>query len=398
MKLVLRTFIALYIVATGIAVAQAWFSHPPAPVPPTDPTPSDQVQTTGNSTLEMVFVLDTTGSMGGLLEGAKQRIWGIVNEVMQSTSHPSVRVGLVAYRDRGDQYVTKVLPLTTDLDQVYSTLMSYRAEGGGDTPENVRRALADGVRNTGWSPRTQGIAQIIFLVGDAPPHEDYQDEPSTATTTAQAVKGGMIVNTIQCGDMAGTQAVWQAIAQHGEGQYFAIAQDGGVQAISTPYDKELSELGAKIGSTYVAYGGGAGTGGASYRAEAREKQAVMEMSVATSAPRGAAADRAVNKAVNAEAYKGDLLTSLENGSAKLDKVKDEDLPDDLKKLEPAARQKEIEKRLAERKTLREDILKLSKLRDEFIAGARKKQSGKPNSFDSAVAGALKNQLSRKGIK
>src|SRR3546814_19375662 len=55
-------------------------------------------------TLEMVFVLDTTGSMGGLIEGAKQRIWGIINEVMQKPSKPRVRVGLVAYRDNGDEY------------------------------------------------------------------------------------------------------------------------------------------------------------------------------------------------------------------------------------------------------------------------------------------------------
>jgi len=397
--LTVRTIIALLVIGIGIGVAQAWFAHSPAPVPPADEQPpSDQVQATGNSTLEMVFVLDTTGSMGGLLEGAKQRIWGIVNEVMQSAAHPSVRVGLVAYRDRRDAYVTKVLPLTTDLDQVYSTLMSYRAEGGGDTPENVRRALDDGVHNAGWSPRTQGIAQIIFLVGDAPPHEDYQDEPSTTTTTAEAVKAGMIVNTIQCGNLPGTQTVWQAIAQHGEGQYFAIAQDGGVQAIATPYDKELSELGGKIGSTYMAYGGGAGAAGVRYREEAKSGQVAMETAVAASAPAGAAADRAVNKAVNPEAYAGDLLTKLENGSVKLDTVKDEDLPDDLKKLEPAARQKEIEKRLAERKKLRGDILKLSKLRDEFIAAARKKQSGKPTGFDSAVAGALKEQLTRKGIK
>ena len=401
--LTIRTIIALFIVGIGIGVAQAWFADAPAPapVPPVDEqTPSDQVRnhTTGNSTLEMVFVLDTTGSMGGLLEGAKQRIWGIVNEVMQSTSHPSVRVGLVAYRDRGDEYVSRVLPVTTDLDQVYSTLMSYRAEGGGDGPENVRRALADGVRNAGWSPRAQGIAQIIFLVGDAPPHEDYQDEPSTATTTAEAVKAGMIVNTIQCGNMPGTQPVWQTIAQRGEGQYFAIAQDGGVQAIATPYDKELSELGAKIGSTFVAYGGGGGAAGASYREAARGRQAAMESSISTHAPAVAAADRAKNKALNSEAYAGDLLTSLENGSVKPDGVKDEDLPDDLRKLEPAARQKEFEKRLAERKKLREDILRLSKLRDEFIAAERKKQSGKPNGFDSAVAGALKEQLTRKGIK
>jgi Mg-chelatase subunit ChlD len=401
MRVMLRTIIAVYVTCVGIAVAQAWFPRSPVPVPPVDdPIPSDQLRdhTTGNSTLEMVFVLDTTGSMGGLLEGAKQRIWGIVNEVMQSPAHPSVRVGLVAYRDRGDEYVTKVLPLTTDLDQVYSTLMSYRAEGGGDTPENVRHAMADGVRNAGWSPRTQGIAQIIFLVGDAPPHEDYQDEPSTATTTAEAVKAGMIVNTIQCGNLPGTQSVWQAIAQNGEGQYFAIAQDGGVQAIATPYDKELSELGAKIGATFMAYGGGGGAAGVTYRAQAKEKQAVMETRVAGSAPAPAAADRAVNKALNSEAYAGDLLTSLENGSVKIDAVKDEDLPDDLKRLEPAARQKEIEKRLAVRKALRGDILKLSKLRDDFIADARKKQSGKSNGFDSAVARALKEQLNRKGIK
>lgn len=399
--LTVRTIIALFIVGIGIGVAQAWFSHASAPVPPPDDqTASDQMRnhTNGNATLEMVFVLDTTGSMGGLLEGAKQRIWGIVNEVMQSSSHPSVRVGLVAYRDRGDEYVTKVLPLTTDLDQVYSTLMSYNAAGGGDTPENVRRALADAVRKTGWSPRTQGIAQIIFLVGDAPPHEDYQDEPSTAATTSEAVKAGKIVNTIQCGNLPGTEPVWQNIAQHGEGQYFAIPQDGGVQAIATPYDKEMSELGTKIGATYVAYGGGYGAAGVSYRMEAGQKQAKMETTVAENAPAAAKADRAKNKALNSEAYAGDLLTSVENGSVKLDAVKDEDLPDELKKMEPAARQKEIEKRLEERRTLRADILKLSKQRDEYIAGAHKKQSGTANSFDSVVGAALKEQLIRKGIK
>src|ERR1044071_3265003 len=179
-KLTLGIAIGLVTFAIGIGVIQAGFAHSPAPVPLPEPTP-EQVpgQTNGKPMLEMVFVLDTTGSMGGLIEGAKQRIWGIVNEVMQSASHPAVRVGLVAYRDRGDEYVTKVLPLTNDLDQVYSTLMGYRAEGGGDSPEDVRRALADGVHQAGWSKTSPSIAQIMFLVGDAPPHDDYQNEPST---------------------------------------------------------------------------------------------------------------------------------------------------------------------------------------------------------------------------
>ncbi|MEN3333716.1 MAG: hypothetical protein V7641_3081 [Blastocatellia bacterium] len=397
-KLTLGIAIGLVTFAIGIGVIQAGFAHSPTPVPLPEPPEQVPGQTNGKPMLEMVFVLDTTGSMGGLIEGAKQRIWGIVNEVMQSASHPAVRVGLVAYRDHGDEYVTKVLPLTNDLDQVYATLMSYRAAGGGDTPEDVRRALAEGVHKAGWSPRAQGIAQIIFLVGDAPPHNDYQDEPDTVTTTAAAVKAGMIVNTIQCGNLPETQPAWQMIAQRGEGQYFAIAQDGGVQAIATPYDKEMAEKGAILGATYVAYGGGSGAAGARYRAEASEKQAAMESSVATSAPAPAAADRAVNKAVNSAAYAGDLLTSLENGSLKLDAVKDEDLPDDLRKLDSEARKKEIEKRLADRQRLRAEILKLQKQRDEFIAAERKKQSGPQNGFDTAVAESLKKQLTSKGIK
>ena len=144
-SLMFRISTAVLTFLVGLGVAAAWVLNRKEPtIDPVD-------LSTNSSTLEMVFVLDTTGSMGGLLEGAKQRIWGIVNEVMQSSSHPSVKIGLVAYRDRGDQYVTQVLPLTDDLDKVYATLMDYQAAGGGDAPEDVRRALADGVTKAGWS-------------------------------------------------------------------------------------------------------------------------------------------------------------------------------------------------------------------------------------------------------
>jgi Mg-chelatase subunit ChlD len=167
-SLTFRIITALLTFIIGIGVATAWVLHKhQAVIQPV--TIAEAPATANESVLEMVFVLDTTGSMGGLLEGAKQRIWGIVNEVMQSSGHPAVRIGLVAYRDRGDQYVTQVLPLTNDLDKVYSTLMDYQAGGGGDTPEDVRQALVDGVRRAGWSQSTSRIAQIIFLVGDAPP-------------------------------------------------------------------------------------------------------------------------------------------------------------------------------------------------------------------------------------
>jgi len=341
-------------------------------------------------TLEMVFVLDTTGSMGGLIDGAKQRIWGIVNEVMQKPSRPRVRVGLVAYRDLGDEYVTKILPITEDLDLVYTNLMAYRASGGGDEPENVRKALAEGVSKAGWAQAKRGLAQIVFLVGDAPP-QNYDQEPDVLMTTAEAVGKNMIVNTIQCGAVSETREIWQSIALRGEGKYFAIAQDGGVQAISTPYDAKLAELAAKIGKTYITYGS------VSVQQLNSLRQSTVEVTIAADAPAGAQADRAVNKAVNSLSYDGDLIQDVENEVVKIEAVKVENLPAELKKLAPAERKKEIEKRIAERKAIRAEILTLSKKRDEYIQAERKK-TNKQGGFDQAVAQALREQLHKKGIK
>ncbi len=341
-------------------------------------------------TLEMVFVLDTTGSMGGLIDGAKQRIWGIINEVMQKQSRPRVRVGLVAYRDLGDEYVTKITPITEDLDLVYTNLMAYRADGGGDEPENVRKALAEGVKKAGWSEVKAGLAQIVFLVGDAPP-QNYNQEPDVLTTTAEAVRKNMIVNTIQCGALSGTKEIWQNIALRGEGRYFAIAQDGGVQAISTPYDAKLAELAGKIGKTYTTYGS------LSVQGRNFARQSAAEVTITADAPVAAQAERAVNKAVNSFSYDGDLVQDVENKVVKIEDVKDENLPVELKKLSPAERKKEIERRIAERKSIRAEILTLSKKRDEYLVTERKK-TNKQQGFDAAVAQALKEQLLRKGIK
>src|SRR6266404_4744529 len=69
--------------------------------------------------MEVCFVLDTTGSMTGLIEGAKQKIWSIANEMVSAKPTPEIRLGLVGYRDRGDDYVVKSFSLTDDIDAIY---------------------------------------------------------------------------------------------------------------------------------------------------------------------------------------------------------------------------------------------------------------------------------------
>ena len=85
--------------------------------------------------IEVVFVLDTTGSMSGLINAAKEKIWSIAGTMAQASTAPQIKMGLVAYRDRGDAYITKSIDLSDDLDSMYSKLMDFRANGGGDGPE-----------------------------------------------------------------------------------------------------------------------------------------------------------------------------------------------------------------------------------------------------------------------
>lgn len=349
---------------------------------------------TSANNIELVFVLDTTGSMGGLLEGAKSKIWSIVNDIMQKRGGKDVqvKVGLVAYRDRGDAYITKVTPLTENLDDVYAQLMAYRAEGGGDTPEDVRSALQDTLNKVGWSKPGVPASKIMFLVGDAPPHEDYKNVQDTTTSAKKARELGMIINTIQCGNIRETTLPWRNIAQWGGGEYFAIEQDGGVQVIATPYDAELASLGEKIGGTYMAYGH------ADLRKSKKAKQVAMEEKVATAAslaPAAAApaAERAVNKAMNKSAYdESDLVQQFESGSLSLDKIADSDLPDELQALKPAERKAKLEQRMQERKQIKEKIVAVSKKREEFLAQERSKGSVKKTGFDAAVASALEKQI------
>jgi hypothetical protein len=383
-----RPILFATLLAAGLACSSAQASprypgmHQPWAAP-------GQQQNAAPAVIELMFVLDTTGSMGGMLEGAKSKIWSIVNDVLQQRGHAGaiIRVGLVAYRDRGDAYVTKVTPLSDNLDTVYAQLMAFRPEGGGDTPEDVRSAMAEALRAGGWSAPGPRTSQVMFLVGDAPPQEQYRNVPSTGNTARSASQRGIIVNAIQCGNDGDTTAAWRNVAQFGGGEYFAIAQDGGVEVMVSPYDDELARLGQQIGGTYMAYGR------SEERVARQSAQVAMETRVAAAAPAPAAADRALNKALNERAYdKADLVQEAAKGSVALPSIAEAELPDALRKLAPAQRQAALDKAVAERKALRDKIVALSKQRDKYLAEQRAKKSGAKTGFDAAVSSALARQL------
>jgi Mg-chelatase subunit ChlD len=171
--------------------------------------------------VEVAFVLDTTGSMGPLIEGAKRKIWSIATAIADTNPNAEIRMGLIAYRDIGDEYVTKTFNLTTDIQDLYANLLQLKAQGGGDWPESVNEALEVGVTKLSW---TQGaeICRIMFLVGDAPPHMDYKQDTKYPEVIRMARERGIVVNAVQAGGARDTERVWREIAQRGDGRYIPI--------------------------------------------------------------------------------------------------------------------------------------------------------------------------------
>jgi len=339
--------------------------------------------------IEVCFVLDTTGSMGGLIEGAKQKIWSIANEMISAQPTPELKLGLIGYRDRGDEYVVKSFSLTDDIDAIYGHLREFQAGGGGDAPESVNEALAEAIHKMPWSSDSK-VLKIIFLVGDAPPHMDYANGPKYPDLCREAAKKDLIINTIQCGEMAETKPIWQEIAKMSEGSYVGISQSGNVAVISTPMDKELSRLNEQIGATLIPYGD------SKLQAEVHAKYAV-----AKSAPISAMADRLSYNSKTGKAVqgRGELVDALNDKTLKLEEIDQKQLPTELQKLDRNELQKRIAKTRDERADLQKQIVEVSKKREAYIQSENKRLAaeGKGDAFDQKVTETLHAQAAKKGI-
>jgi Mg-chelatase subunit ChlD len=378
--LVALTAVAV-VVYPAVAGPNAWNTTPPEH-PPT---------ATQASKIEVVFALDTTGSMSGLIETAKDKIWSIANSMAQAQNAPEIRIGLVAYRDRGDAYVTRVTDLAEDLDSVYATLMDYEANGGGDTPESVNAALAAAINDVSWT-QGEGVYRVVFLVGDAPPHTDYQDEPGYPEILRQAIDRGIVVNTIRCGSNGQTERVWQQIAGLAQGQYFSVDQAGGAVAVATPFDEELAELSRELDETRTSYGDAAVHALAAGKEAATEKLHAMA-SVASRARR--AAFNALESGRKNLFGDYDLVTAIEEGEIELAELEEEDLPEPMRAMAPAARQAYVEEQSVKREALKARIDEVVATRDAYI---EKNVSDVSDSLDQQLFDIVKKQAEAKGLR
>ncbi len=343
--------------------------------------------------IEVVFVLDTTGSMGGLIKAAKEKIWSIASSMASAQSAPEIKMGLVAYRDRGDDYVTKVIDLSDDLDSMFATLMDFEAAGGGDGPESVNKALYDAVHHISWSQDTSSY-KAIFLVGDASPHMDYQDEVQFPQILKTAKSKDIVVNTIQCGADRAAQGHWQQIAQLAEGRYFQVEQAGSAIAIATPFDDEIATLSKKLDDTRLYYG----------TEEAKIKQRVKVESTRKLHASSSVSSRARRAAYNASKSgesnflgEGELVDDVASGRVELSEIDSDQLPEPLKALAPAEQKAAIQEKAEKRKALKDSINKLAQQRQSYLKEQVDKLGDTEKSLDYQIFRAVSEQADKKGI-
>ncbi|WP_020593467.1 vWA domain-containing protein [Kiloniella laminariae] len=348
-----------------------------------------QQNSSGKNRVEVAFVLDTTGSMADLIDGAKRKIWSIANTIVDIHPDADIRMALIGYRDIGDDYVVKPFEMNKDIQGLYGNLVRFEADGGGDTPEAVNEALNTAVRKLDWSDDNT-TRRIIFLVGDAPPHMNYANAPQYPEIIELANKKDIIINAVQAGEDRETRDIWKEIAQRGHGRYIPIPQDGGqITIIETPFDNDIIILQRRIDATVIPYG-----------SDREQSEVRNKMSLKSSAPEAVQVENSkfyAKRATEKEVITGggDLVADVGNKAVSLDKIEDKELPEPLQGLSPEKKQAYIEEKLAARAELEQEMASLIKKHDDYVAEQLKTREDAPakaDSFDQVVAETLKEQL------
>ncbi|RYF85134.1 MAG: VWA domain-containing protein, partial [Chitinophagaceae bacterium] len=332
--------------------------------------------------IQIVFALDATGSMSGLIGAAREKIWSIAGSLAQADPSPVIEMGLLFYRDRGDQFVTRRVALSTELDDVYEKLMQIAADGGGDEPESVNQALHEAITTFSWDSAA-GTYRTVFLVGDCPPHMDYRDDVKYPVSCALAKQNDIVLNTILMGNDGTARRIWSEIAVCNQGSFTNVNMDANDISVNTPYDNEIAILSDQLDNTRIYYG------------DAREKMIYEEKlkkgkSISGGSKDNVKAQRAEYNAskTGKETYYGkkELLEQYRNKSVDLETIKTEELPASMKTMSAAERKQFLDDNLSKRDSILQKINALSVKRQQYIEKdlSQRDSSKVENSFSNQM--------------
>ena len=338
--------------------------------------------------VQMAILLDTSGSMSGLINQARTELWAIVNEFIfarRNGMEPEVQVALYEYGkstlNAKEGYLRMIVQFTTDLDKVSEELFALNTNGGS---EYCGWVIKEATQSLTWSSSPDDL-KLIFIAGNEPFTQGTVDYRQACK---DAISKSIVVNTIHCGsEEDGIKGNWKDGAVLADGRFLNIDQNRVVVHIEAPQDREIAELSARLNDTYIAYGI---EGRKSY-----ERQATQDLNAA-GISKEAVMQRALSKSsFNYRNGKWDLVDALKDENIKLEDIEARDLPEDMQKMTLRERKAYVESRSEERQQIQKKIQMLNVQRNSFLAAEMTKLHENNDTLGSAIVKAVREQAVNK---
>ena len=342
--------------------------------------------------IQVALLLDTSGSMSGLIKQAQAQLWKIVNEyatMKKDGLRAEVEVALIQYGSgqlpAGDGYMRLILPLSRDLDKASQELFALTSSG---SVELCGQAIQTAVARLEWSTSSKDL-KAIFIAGN---EEFTQGSVDYRAACKAAIAKGIVVHTIYCGDInEGANSGWKDGAALADGSYIAIDQNSAVATLAAPQDKEIAKLGEELNKTYVSYGAEGEAG--------KKAQEANDANATTVAP-SVAAERVVTKSsaqyVNVA---WDLIDAVTQNAVKLEEVKVEELPKEMQTMTLEQRKDFVTQQAGRRAEIQKQVADLNVERLRFLSEKEKEAAaaGSGPSLGAAVTEAAASQAAKEGF-
>lgn len=353
--------------------------------------PLKPIPNNNKSDIQIAILLDTSGSMEGLIEQAKAQIWKMVNELTRARDNkneqPQIQIALYHYGNDAipsqQGYIQQLLPLNTDLDLVSAKLFALTTNGG---EEYCGYAIHTAINELQWCNENDDL-RIIFICGNEP----FTQGPFNYLDACKEAKAKDIyINTIHCGEQeTGIADHWKDGATCGNGKFVNINMNKTVVQIQTPQDDKINELNNELNKTYLWYGN-----------EGKQRSELQKIQDSNAKIYGGSnlTNRAISKA--SKSYQNnsyDLVDAISSKTIDLKKINDTDLPDEMKKLSIEEREKYVIKKAEERKNLQTQIQNLDVDRRKYIAEKEKELAATDTTktLDNAIINLIREQAKNK---
>lgn len=339
--------------------------------------------------IQLALLLDTSNSMDGLIDQAKSQLWRIVNEMSKAScgeKKPAFELALYEYgNDRlsvTDGYIRQLTGFTTDLDVVSEKLFSLTTNGGS---EYCGEVIASSLKNLKWDDSKQSL-KVIFIAGNEPFNQGRINYIESCT---QAKQNDILVNTIFCGNYTeGITSYWKKGADITSGSYMNIDQDQKTVYISTPYDDQIMQLNIILNNTYIGYGK---TGASKKASQVQQDQNATQYGKANAVERATSKTKHVYKT---ESW--DLVGASESNAVQIDKLKEDELPEEMKKMDAKQKKEFIDTKAKERAKVKSQMAELEQKRNDFIAQQKVKTASETHSAASPLEDVMLKSVKKAG--